>query len=61
MKKWEENKEGIADALKAMWEACQKDDFDTAAEELREVSVVRFSGGPAFVFEPRKSLPLTVV
>ena len=34
---------------------------DTAAEELREVSVVRFSGGPAFVFEPRKSLPLTVV
>jgi hypothetical protein len=34
---------------------------DTAAEELREVSVVRFSGGPTFVFEPRKSLPLTVV
>jgi hypothetical protein len=34
---------------------------DTAAEEMREVSVVRFSGGPGFVFEPRKSLPLTVV
>jgi hypothetical protein len=34
---------------------------DTAAKELREVSVVRFSGGSSFVFEPRKSLPLTVV
>ena len=34
---------------------------DTAAEELREVSVVRFSGGSTFVFEPRKSLPLTVL
>jgi hypothetical protein len=34
---------------------------DTAAEELREVSVVRFSGGSTFAFEPRKSLPLTVV
>ena len=34
---------------------------DTAAEEIREVSVVRFSGGPTFAFEPRKSLPLTVV
>jgi hypothetical protein len=34
---------------------------DTAAAELREVSVVRFSGGSTFVFEPRKSLPLTVV
>ena len=34
---------------------------DTAAKELREVSVVRFSGGSTFVFEPRKSLPLTVV
>ena len=34
---------------------------DTAAEEFREVSVVRFSGGSTFVFEPRKSLPLTVV
>jgi hypothetical protein len=34
---------------------------DTAAEELREVSVVRFSGGASWVFEDRKSLPLTVV
>lgn len=34
---------------------------DTAEEESREVSVVRFSGGSTFVFEPRKSLPLTVV
>jgi hypothetical protein len=34
---------------------------DTAAKELREVSVVRFSGGATFVFEPRMSLPLTVV
>jgi hypothetical protein len=34
---------------------------DTAAEEFREVSVVRFSGGSTFVFEPRKSLPLTVL
>ena len=34
---------------------------DTAAKELREVAVVRFSGGATFVFEPRMSLPLTVV
>jgi hypothetical protein len=34
---------------------------DTAAEEFPEVSVVRVSGGSTFVFEPRKSLPLTVV
>jgi hypothetical protein len=34
---------------------------DTAAEEFREVSVVRFSGGSTFAFQPRKSLPLTVV
>ncbi|RDH78791.1 hypothetical protein DVS77_09230 [Mycolicibacterium moriokaense] len=34
---------------------------DTAAEELPEVSVVRVSGGSTFVFEPRRSLPLTVV
>jgi hypothetical protein len=33
----------------------------TAAKELPEVSVVRVSGGSTFVFEPRKSLPLTVV
>ncbi|MCV7068556.1 hypothetical protein H7H51_27710 [Mycolicibacterium farcinogenes] len=34
---------------------------DTAAKELGEVAVVKFSGGASFVFEPRKSLPLTVV
>lgn len=34
MKKWEENKEGIADALKAMWAACEKEDFDGAVEEF---------------------------
>jgi hypothetical protein len=34
---------------------------DTAAKELPEVSVVRVSGGSTFVFEPRKSLPLTVL
>ncbi|BCI55312.1 hypothetical protein NIIDNTM18_45900 [Mycolicibacterium litorale] len=34
---------------------------DTAAKELSEVSVVRVSGGAEFVFQPRKSLPLTVV
>ena len=34
---------------------------DTRAEELPEVSVVRVSGGSTFQFEPRRSLPLTVV
>ncbi|OBA63765.1 hypothetical protein A5647_04125 [Mycobacterium sp. 1100029.7] len=34
---------------------------DTATEELPEVSVVRVSGGSTFQFEPRRSLPLTVV
>ena len=34
MKKWEENKDGIADALKAMWEDCQKGDFEAAVEEF---------------------------
>lgn len=34
---------------------------DTAAKELPEVSVTKVSGGATFVFEPRKSLPLTVV
>jgi hypothetical protein len=34
---------------------------DTAAKELPEVSVAKVSGGSTFVFEPRKSLPLTVV
>jgi hypothetical protein len=34
MTKAEENKDGIADALKAMWAACEKEDWDTAAEEF---------------------------
>ena len=34
MKKAEENKDGIADAIRAMWEACQKEDWDAAAEEF---------------------------
>ncbi|MBV9090193.1 MAG: hypothetical protein JO044_09885 [Mycobacteriaceae bacterium] len=32
-----------------------------AAEELSEVAIVKVSGGASFVFEPRKSLPLTVL
>jgi hypothetical protein len=32
-----------------------------AAKELPEVSVTKVSGGATFVFEPSKSLPLTVV
>ena len=34
---------------------------DTAAKELPEVEVCKFSGGASWVFEERKSLPLTVV
>ncbi|OBH54373.1 hypothetical protein A5687_00180 [Mycobacterium mantenii] len=34
---------------------------DTPAKELPEVSVVRVSGGSTFQFEPRRSLPLTVL
>ncbi|KUI32930.1 hypothetical protein AU196_11460 [Mycobacterium sp. IS-1742] len=34
---------------------------DTAAKELPEVEVCKFSGGAEFTFQPRKSLPLTVV
>ena len=34
---------------------------DAAAKEFGEVSVAKVSGGATFVFEPRKSLPLTVV
>jgi hypothetical protein len=34
---------------------------DTAATELPEVSVAKFSGGSTFQFQPRRSLPLTVV
>jgi hypothetical protein len=34
---------------------------DTAAKEFEEVSVAKFSGGATWVFQDRKSLPLTVV
>ena len=34
---------------------------DATAAELPEVEVVKFSGGATFQFEPRRSLPLTVV
>ena len=34
---------------------------DSAADELPEVSVVKVSGGASFQFQPRRSLPLTVV
>jgi hypothetical protein len=34
---------------------------DTAAEEFREVAVTKVSRGASFDFEPRRSLPLTVV
>jgi hypothetical protein len=34
---------------------------ETAAKELPEVAVCKFSGGASWVFENRKSLPLTVV
>lgn len=34
---------------------------DTPRKEQSEVEVVKFSGGSTFVFEERKSLPLTVV
>lgn len=33
----------------------------TAAKEFPEVTVTKFSGGSTFVFQPRKSLPLTPV
>jgi hypothetical protein len=34
---------------------------DASADELPEVSVAKVSGGSTFQFEPRRSLPLTVV
>ena len=34
---------------------------DTAAEDSPEVEVTKFSLGATFEFEPRRSLPLTVV
>jgi hypothetical protein len=34
---------------------------DTAATELSEVAVAKVSGGATFEFQPRRSLPLTVV
>jgi hypothetical protein len=34
---------------------------DTAAKELPEVAIAKVSGGSTFEFQPRRSLPLTVV
>jgi hypothetical protein len=34
---------------------------DTATTELTEVSIAKVSGGSTFQFQPRRSLPLTVV
>jgi hypothetical protein len=34
---------------------------DTAATEFSEVAVAKVSGGATFEFQPRRSLPLTVV
>jgi len=34
---------------------------ETPAREMGEVAVVKFSGGASFTFEPRRSLPLTVL
>ncbi len=34
---------------------------DTAAKELSEVAIAKVSGGATFEFQPRQSLPLTVV
>jgi len=34
---------------------------DTAATELPEVAIAKVSGGSTFEFQPRRSLPLTVV
>ena len=34
---------------------------DAPAKDLSEVEVTKFSGGATFTFEPRHSLPLTVV
>jgi len=34
---------------------------DTPAAELPEVSVAKVSGGSSFQFQPRRSLPLTVI
>jgi hypothetical protein len=36
-------------------------EIDSAAEELPEVSIAKVSGGATFQFQPRRSLPLTVV
>jgi hypothetical protein len=36
-------------------------EIGTATTELPEVSVAKVSGGSTFQFQPRRSLPLTVV
>jgi hypothetical protein len=49
-----------ADGSNTDWTA-ELVETDTAAKELSEVAVTKFSGGSTFQFEPRRSLPLTVV
>jgi hypothetical protein len=41
--------------------AAELSETDTAATELPEVSIAKVSGGSTFQFQPRRSLPLTVV
>jgi hypothetical protein len=41
--------------------AAELSETETATTELPEVAVAKFSGGSTFQFEPRRSLPLTVV
>jgi hypothetical protein len=42
------------------WSA-ELSEIDTATTELPEVSIAKVSGGSTFQFQPRRSLPLTVV
>jgi hypothetical protein len=49
-----------ASGTESDWTVCVVD-TGTPAKELGEVAVCRFSGGASWVFEKRKSLPLTVV
>ena len=41
--------------------AAELSETDTATTELPEVSIAKVSGGSTFQFQPRRSLPLTVV
>jgi hypothetical protein len=50
----------VADGSEADWTA-EFEQTDTAAKVSPEVEVTKFSLGATFEFEPRRSLPLTVV